>query len=83
MFGQENQRAAIAGSRNGVHTLTTTIAASTADAERQRQPEHALLQRALRLHDEEAGAEQRVAAERAPAPVKTLNGVSQSNQPPA
>ena len=83
MFGQENQRAAIAGSRNGVHTLTADDGREHGGAERQRPAEHALLQRPLGLHDEEAGAEQRVAAERAPAPVKTLNGVSQSNQPPA
>ena len=61
MFGQENQRAASAGSRNGVQTLTTTIAASTATPSGSAAREHPLLQRPLRLHDQEARAEQRVA----------------------
>ena len=61
IFGQENQRAAMPGCRNGVHRLTAPMAMTTPRKANASEPSRPVLQRALRLEDQPAGAEQGIA----------------------
>ena len=64
MLGQVNQRAAISAWSSGVQSETTPIASQhRAAAAARMQPIGPVLQRALGLHDQPAGAEQGVAGD--------------------
>ena len=61
MFGAENQRAAMRSNASGVQRLTTAMNASTPTSSRHGLTARALGDRAVGLHHQPSGAEQRVA----------------------
>ncbi len=82
MLGQLNQRSQMRGMASGVQTLTITRAASTAKS-RSRACSRARSATSPSVFiDQPRGAEQRVGRDRRD-PVKSENGDSQSNVPPA